>query len=284
MSTSGTIVYVHGASDRTDGIEVHVAEIKASLERRGSDLRVVAAEWGPKVGPTLGRVLDAVPTHDGKPRPPGPPAKVRWPWTWWNGLGAAIVAYSHIGDPPRWLELWGTDRVVMRRDALMLGILGVVDALVYQRAGGPIRDFVGRALADAKAEGGPVIALGNSLGGIILVDLLRQPDSPRPDLLVTAGSQSSVMSAIGALDDATEPPPFTPWLNIYDRRDFFAFIAQPVWPDVPGITDHRVDLGKGFPEVHGPAYFMDDQVFDAILGHPALAARSGTSGPAQPGA
>ena len=149
-------------------------------------------------------------------------------------------------------------------------ILGLADVLVYQRAGEAIRDHVRKVLSGHQVAGLPLIALGNSLGGIILVDLLRGPDAPKPDLLVTVGSQSSIMRAIGALDDDGSPPPFQPWLNIYDLRDFLAFVAQPIWPDTPGIQDHEVDLRLGFPEVHGPAYLSEPAVFDAILGHPAV--------------
>ena len=88
---------------------------------------------------------------------------------------------------------------------------------------------------------------------------------------MTVGSQSSIMRAIRALDDEGSLPPFQPWLNIFDHRDFLAFVAQPIWPDAPGIQDHPVDLDLGFPEVHGQAYLSAPSVFDAILGHPALA-------------
>jgi hypothetical protein len=64
--------------------------------------------------------------------------------------------------------------------------------------------------------------------------VLREPDAPKPDLLVTVGSQSSVLQSFGGLgDDPT--PPFQPWLNIYDQRDFLGFEAQRVWPDQKGI-------------------------------------------------
>jgi hypothetical protein len=125
-------------------------------------------------------------------------------------------------------------------------------------------------LQEAADRGGPVIALGNSLGGIVLVDLLRQPGAPRPDLLVTVGSQSPVLQTFDGLGDDPAPP-FQPWLNVFDRRDFFGFVAQPVWPDQPGIRDVQVDLGLGFPDVHGPAYFDHPAVLEAIFTHPALA-------------
>jgi hypothetical protein len=148
--------------------------------------------------------------------------------------------------------------------------LGVADVLAYQRAGEAVPSVVRRTL-ESVADQRPLIALGNSLGGIILFDVLREPDAPRPDLFVSVGSQAPALQTIDALGSGDRPP-FQPWLNIYDPRDFFAFVAEPIWPSGSDIVDHRVDLGLGFPAVHGPAYFSDPQVFDAILGSPVLAA------------
>jgi len=188
-----------------------------------------------------------------------------------QGTAALVVALQYVNvKAPRRLRVRASDTLLRRRDALMQEILRLADVLVYQRDGQKIREHVKRLLVRRPGDDRPLIALGNSLGGIILVDLLREPDAPKPDLLVTVGSQSSVLQTLGALGDDTAPL-FAPWLNIYDRRDFLAFVAQPVWPDVSGIRDHRVDLGLGFPEVRGPAYFSEPTVFDAIFGHPALA-------------
>ena len=112
----------------------------------------------------------------------------------------------------------------------------MADVLVYQRAGGAIRGHVRSVLAAVTDAQRPLVAMGNSLGGIILVDLLREPDAPRPDLLVTAGSQAPVLQTFGGLGEDASRPPFQPWLNFYDQRDFLAFIAEPVWPGEPGST------------------------------------------------
>ena len=176
----------------------------------------------------------------------------------------------------RRLGVWATDRLRDRREPWMQEILGVADVLAYQRSGEAIREVVQRTLDDLAGDR-PLIALGNSLGGIILFDVLRQPGGAKPDLFVTVGSQAPVLEAIGALGSA-EHAPFRPWLNIYDPRDFFGFVAQPIWPHLPDIVDERVDLGLGFPAVHGPAYLRDQQVYDAILrSSGAQAARSGPS-------
>jgi hypothetical protein len=268
MTTDGTIVYVHGASDRASGVEEHVRRIRASLAARGSGFVVESADWGELAGPDLDDVLDALP---GGGEPGAPRAtRLRGRSQLLQAAAAAIVALQFVNvRAPQRLRVWATDVLLGRRTGLMQEILGVADVLVYQRDGERIREVVRGTLVEAATRGGPVVALGNSLGGIILVDVLRRLGAPTPDLLVTVGSQSPVLQTFGGL--GTDPTaPFQPWLNIYDRRDFFGFVAQPVWPDAPGITDVRVDLGLGFPEVHGPAYFDSPAVFEAIFSHPAL--------------
>jgi hypothetical protein len=268
MASDGTIVYVHGASDRRPGVDEHVRRIEASLQARQSGFVVVRADWGDEVGPVLTDVLTALPGGGVEAAPAA--TEIRGRSRILQATAGAIVAAEYLNvRPPKRLRVWATDVLLHRRSGLMREILGVADVLVYQRAGDAIRDVVRRRIVEAIDRGGPVIALGNSLGGIILVDLLRESGAPTPDLLVTVGSQSSVLQTFGALG-ADPMPPFQPWLNIYDRRDFFGFVAQPVWPGHDGIRDVQVDLGLGFPEVHGPAYFDSQKVFDAIFTHPAL--------------
>ena len=104
-------------------------------------------------------------------------------------LGAILAFYLQHDVPPS-LGRWATDRLRPRRRCVMEDLAGVTDVLLYQRAGEPIRDVVRRDLLEAGRDGAPVIALGNSLGGVILVDLLSEADAPRPRLLVTTGSQA----------------------------------------------------------------------------------------------
>jgi hypothetical protein len=268
----GTIVYVHGASDRSAGVAEHVSRIRASLAARGSGYRVVSADWGDAVGPRLEHVLQAVPGVERETRDVTPATRIRGSSRLLQGAAAVIVALQYVNiRAPGPLRVWATDVLLQRRAGLMLEILGLADVLVYQRDGDAIRSVVRERLAEASDAGRPIIALGNSLGGIILVDLLREPGGPRPDLLVTVGSQSGALQTFGALGTSVGPP-FQPWLNIYDERDFLAFLAAPMWPDEPGIEDRRVDLGLGFPEAHGPAYLADQAVFDAIFAHRALTA------------
>jgi hypothetical protein len=270
MAAHGTIVYVHGASDRGAGVDEHVRRIEGSLRARGSDLVVERADWGDQVGPELTDILTALPGGGHEAAPAA--TRLRGTSRIVQVTAGVVIAAQYLNvRAPKRLRVWATDALLHRRSGLMKEILGLADVLVYQRAGDPIRAVVRARLAEAVGRGGPVIALGNSLGGIILVDLLREPSAPKPDLLVTVGSQSSALQTFGGLG-ADPSPPFQPWLNIYDRRDFFGFVAQPVWPSEPGIRDVQVDLGLGFPEVHGPAYFDSRDVFDAIFSHPTMVA------------
>jgi hypothetical protein len=155
--------------------------------------------------------------------------------------------------------------VADRRAGLMgASFPGIGDILLYQRRGEAIRELVAEALGRAAP---PVVAVGHSLGGIILVDLLSGPQPPDVSTLVTAGSQSPLFYLMDALTHlrrgAAAPAPFTPWLNIYNRQDFLSFCAERVFPGIQGITDTAVDPGVPFPASHS-AYWCHGPVYDLI--------------------
>lgn len=394
----GTIVYVHGASDRASQVDDHVARIEAQLAAAGMAFDVVPARWGEAVGPVLDRIGLSIPRLPGEMLtaeepaagsllraeplaglatlaavaavPDGPSAahssaageppireadrllSIAQAWrdvetddprlaeaghaaarmveasqeyqasrmapvgeldlivetaravvsaaanlllgddaeaagtTVPDGtdlasslevhlaetvmsIAAGTLLFGYLGfDLGPGLRRWATDVLVPHRARLMRqGFLGPADILVYLREGGRIRAHVLEVLRRAVAGGGPVIALGNSLGSIVLVDALREAGAPQPTLLVTTGSQASLLESVGAGNPGT---PFQPWLNVYDRRDFLGFVAQPVWPDQPGITDVAVDMGVGFPDLHGASYLSHPELYRAIRTHPAL--------------
>lgn len=398
MNGRGTLVYVHGASDRHAGVADHIQRIEGQLALAGMAFEVVASQWGEAEGARLDRIEAALPAAeaaatyfptdavamraligsgplvelgslarasgagDGSslPAEPGwreadqlleicrteigaPTETVPLPDTGTQPLGVACrVAAGIVRSSPEYaaahstgvpelllvaaagravaatvaagkqapieivetvqvriaeavlgaagatllagclaidvgpdLKRWATDVLIPHRARLMREAgLGVADVLLYQRDGAAIRSFVAGTIAEAVGRGRPVIALGNSLGGIVLVDALSAPGAPRPDLLVTVGSQAPLLAAIDALDPLGQPgspPPFQPWLNVYDRRDFLSFVAAPVWPGERGITDVEVDSGLGFPDSHGVAYLSNPAVYRHIREHPALA-------------
>ncbi len=174
-------------------------------------------------------------------------------------------------------EAWATGYAKKRREALVAGAgPGVGDILLYQRRGAAILDAIEAEIVRLAAGGEPVIALGHSLGGIMLVDLLSRPRAAGllpVARLITVGSQSPAFFKCDALDTmrpgAALPPgaPFTPWLNVYDRNDFLSFCATRCFPGEPaGIEDFEIRSGVSFPDAHS-AYFRQAAFFAKIVEH-----------------
>jgi hypothetical protein len=157
-----------------------------------------------------------------------------------------------------------TSAVRTRRAGLTgLSLPGIGDILLYQRRGADILACIAADLAACKP---PIIAVGHSLGGIILVDLLSRSSAPAVDLLVTVGSQSPLFFIIDALDSlrlSDNRAPFTPWLNIYDPNDFLSFCAERAFSGQTGIHDRQVESKVPFPESHS-AYWRQDEVYRII--------------------
>ncbi|MFX4295186.1 hypothetical protein [Streptomyces bohaiensis] len=143
------------------------------------------------------------------------------------------------------------------------------DILRYQARGAVLRDLL---YEEITAEPGPTVLIGHSLGGIALVDLLalaaaRGEPVPGVELVVTVGSQAPFLYELGALTALApgEPLPtgFPRWLNIYDRQDLLAFMAEPVFPADPRVTDDEVSSRQPFLPCHS-AYWKLDAVYDRI--------------------
>ncbi|MEU0331784.1 hypothetical protein [Streptomyces sp. NPDC006193] len=143
------------------------------------------------------------------------------------------------------------------------------DVLRYQVRGETLRERLREAIAE---EDGPTVLIGHSLGGVALVDLLASgAKSGRPvrgpRLLVTVGSQAPYLYELGALAALAPgealPEGFPRWLNVYDRQDLLAFVAQPVFDGDPRVTDHEVSSGQPFWPSHS-AYWKTDGLYDRI--------------------
>jgi hypothetical protein len=159
----------------------------------------------------------------------------------------ALLALSRLAAPQR-LSLMTSRQ-----------FLTPTDVLFYQRRGAAVRAHIREELAGLDR---PIVALGHSLGGIALVDTLFGPDAQAPadhgvGLLVTFGSQSAMLGAIGALDAVN---PTIPWTNIWTMYDFVSFRASVLWP---GATDVGIPMEIGFPDSHG-AYYTTPAFFDAV--------------------
>ncbi|MEU6395825.1 hypothetical protein ABZ867_02365 [Streptomyces cinnamoneus] len=143
------------------------------------------------------------------------------------------------------------------------------DILCYQARGHDLREFLHARIAAAP---GPTVLIGHSLGGIALVDLLalaaaRGEAVPGTELLVTVGSQAPFLYELGALTalepGAKLPYGFPRWLNVYDRQDVLSYLAGPVFPGDPRITDHEIGSRQPFPACHS-AYWKQDSLYERI--------------------
>ena len=161
-----------------------------------------------------------------------------------------------------------------RRHDLMHGISpGFGDILLYQRRGDEILAAIETKILGLAQAGSPVVVLGHSLGGIMVVDLLSRPRPAGPlpvARLITIASQSPMFlkcDALGSMRlNAALPAgtPYTPWLNIFDRNDFLSFCAGRAFPGVThGIEDFEVASRVPFPNSHG-AYFRMEEVYAKI--------------------
>ncbi|MFD9080997.1 hypothetical protein [Streptomyces erythrochromogenes] len=143
------------------------------------------------------------------------------------------------------------------------------DILRYQARGHDLREFLHARITAAP---GPTVLIGHSLGGIALVDLLalaaaRGEAVPGTELLVTVGSQAPFLHELGALaalePGAKLPYGFPRWLNVYDRQDVLSYLAGPVFPGDPRITDHEIGSRQPFPACHS-AYWKQDALYERI--------------------
>lgn len=252
---AGTLFFVHGANETSEGLSANLSRIEDQVRRRGWDVRVVAPEWRRQSGLRLGNWRKAL-YRRGKP---APIALSSLP----TGVGKAAV-----------MKLV-TNYFEDRRESMLeaLGAQLLADVMGYQQHRASIQDVLRTELrhaADA-APGRPILPVGLSLGGIALVDLLASwPEAP-VEACVTVGSQAPLLYTFDAIpslryDEADPPHLPVPWLNVYDSRDFLSFVAEPLFRRSDGlasVVDLRVHSGKDFPKSHG-AYWELAPLWDAI--------------------
>lgn len=159
-----------------------------------------------------------------------------------------------------------TSRLQDRRASVTGDTLTTVgDIFFHLRRGSIFLDFV---IEKMQPWPQPLVAVGHSLGGVMLVDLLSRAQHPPVEKLVTVGSQAPLFYAVDSLENLrtanAEPKPFVPWLNIYDRADFLSYLAADVFPD-PNIRDEAVSSGVPFPDAHS-AYWENPRTYELIAG------------------
>jgi hypothetical protein len=151
------------------------------------------------------------------------------------------------------------------------------DVFTYLQDRGPTRDdirkeVIGKLKAGA-AMGDKLVAVGHSMGGIILYDLLSDPDKPlgdlKLDLLVTVGSQVGVFEEMklyrssstnyGAAQGNRVPVlgNVRRWLNVYDPVDALSFRCSPIFE---GVEDFPFSSTTSLVDAH-TAYFKRPRFF-----------------------
>ncbi|WP_457579550.1 hypothetical protein [Ensifer adhaerens] len=161
-----------------------------------------------------------------------------------------------------------------RRFGLMNGASPVIgDILFYEKRGGSILQAIEEKVLQLAAGENRVIALGHSLGGIMLVDLLTAlRPKPLPVVkLITVGSQAPMLFKFDALEvmrlnnPLPEGAPYRPWLNFFDRNDFLSFCAERAFgQQILQIEDFEITSNVPFPEAHS-AYFRQPAFYKKLL-------------------
>ena len=191
---------------------------------------------------------------------------------------AAVLAVTMaIAPTTRGLRSWvkgkvtdtikgfATQRLLDRRGGLTGDSATTIgDIFFHLRRGAILLDFLTARMAPWPQ---PIVAVGHSLGGVMLVDLLSRVNHPPVAKLVTVGSQAPLFYAMDSLENLRPgnptPVPFVPWLNIYDRADFLSYLAGEVFGTGAQIRDEEVHAGVPFPDAHG-AYWQQARTFELI--------------------
>ncbi len=142
--------------------------------------------------------------------------------------------------------------------------------------GGSLREQIRTRVRDAllaahaaRGPGEPLIVVCHSMGGVILLDMLTDPQAGLPgdlriDALFTVGSQPGLFQSLGALTGGVAPGGLRPrpaavqlWYNVFDPIDPLAFRADPVFADV---RDVEFDSITGLASAH-TTYFKRPQFY-----------------------
>lgn len=180
-----------------------------------------------------------------------------------------------------------TDRV--RNAASTLGFGGIrgslspaiglffSDVFIYLKEGedrqsirSEIKEALIKAHQDATGGKGPLVVVGHSMGGVILVDMLTNPTSAglpdefQIDVLLTVGSQPGFFAALDLLalnlpngSERRKPDCVKHWLNVFDPIDPLAFRADMIFK---GMEDLEFNSVAGITEAHSK-YFQRPQFY-----------------------
>lgn len=165
--------------------------------------------------------------------------------------------------------------VVERLNPTVARFLG--DVFIYLKQG-KIREAIRAKIRDAvqtawaSRNGGKLVLIGHSLGGVILYDMLYDlksaelPGDMRADALITVGSQPGLFQELGLFASSEGLPAKTKtkgpeaaslWLNVFDPIDVFGFCATPMFPDA---DDYSFNSITGLGAAHS-SYFTRPQFY-----------------------
>lgn len=224
MHPAGVVNFlvIHGANVDANGCARLQAELSTAAELRmprTDGFVFTVPDWRQQAGFTLGNYWLTLP--EWWTRPPRSSAQARLPL---RELVARLIARA--GNTSNALTDVGVTHRLDIYDFVSGQLLG--DVLSYWRRRLEVHEVLTKALAGLE---GPVVAVGHSLGGIALVDFLASEKPEKVCALVTYGTQASLMFALDALAGLPwggPAKPFSPWLNVWDRRDQLSFLAGDV--------------------------------------------------------
>lgn len=255
----GTFVFLHGTGKQDH--EKNETRVKAQIAACEplANMEVINISWGELAPPQadLATVLPGLAQID---------AEVDLSEAFEN-FARDLLVESGQSDLPQteglikdWALRKLTDKIEEYRYPLTKILADFLQNVFYYfRIGDEIRDLVRTKIASANQDDRVVVA-GHSLGGIIALDVLGDPEYDQSvDLLVTAGSQGPLFRALGAsptLKWSGKPA----WLNIYNPRDPLSFLAGNVFP---GARDEPVEDPENLPDAH-TKYFDRPVTYDLI--------------------
>ena len=261
------IAYAYGASDwKTVDVRRAFAENLA-----GIDLDFQPVDWRPFLPSPQAHLMRFIRSRDGEGGGAAPfPARADLRAT--ASERRAVVEGREAGR----ISLDPLTRPAMRVvHHAMVDHAGITmaDVLGYLRNPEAVLRPVTERLREVRNQAGkrPVVAVGLSLGGIILVDslarLLARDEQPA-DLLVTVGSQSAALRAMGVMPsaprDELRPRLFTPWLNVWHEHDYLSYPAGAMFEFLGDVTDRRAVQRGAFPGVHSGYLNRSSRVFDHL--------------------
>lgn len=141
---------------------------------------------------------------------------------------------------------------------------------IRQKIRAEVRAMLIKAHEAKKAGKGPLVIVGHSMGGVILVDMLTNPgasqlpDDISVDALLTVGSQPGFFATLDLLahnqPDGSErrrPDCVKNWLNVFDPIDPLAFRTDMIFKDAEDFAFNSV---TGITEAH-TKYFQRPQFY-----------------------